>query len=81
MILSKEDLIAKVEHSLNSIRPHLETDGGNIEVVDITEENVVQVRLLGNCDGCPMSAMTMKAGVEQAILNAVPEVAGVEPVN
>ncbi len=81
MILSKEDLKVRVEESLNSIRPHLEIDGGNIEVVEITSENVVKVRLLGNCDGCPMSAMTMKAGVEQAILNAVPEISAVEAIN
>ncbi len=66
-------LLEKVEISLNTIRPYLEADGGNIEVVEI-KDNILKVRLLGNCDGCHLSSMTMKAGVEEAIRRAVPEI-------
>lgn len=70
----------KVEQSLDSIRPYLKTDGGNIEVMEITDDMIVKLRLLGNCEDCPMSEMTMTAGVEEAIKRAVPEIAGVEAV-
>ena len=79
-MLTKELLIQRIEKSLNSIRPHLITDGGNIEVVDVID-NIVQVKLLGACGTCPMSEMTMKAGVELSIINAIPEIQGVETVN
>ena len=74
-------LLEKVEEALNSIRPYLETDGGNLKVLEITDEMVVKVELLGACGACPMSTMTMKAGIEQAIVNAVPEIKAVEAVN
>ncbi len=77
----KSDLFKQVEASLDSIRPHLEADGGNVEVVNITEDHTVQIRWLGNCEGCRMSFMTMKAGVEQAIRTAVPIIKGVIAVN
>ncbi|MEZ4884418.1 MAG: NifU family protein [Chitinophagales bacterium] len=79
--MSKTDLFQRVEDSLNSIRPHLEADGGNVEVVGITEDHTVQIRWLGNCEGCRMSFMTMKAGVEQAIRTAVPIIKEVVAVN
>lgn len=69
-----------MEASINSIRPYLETDGGNIEVIEITDDMIVKLRLLGNCEDCPMSEMTMTAGVEEAIKKAVPEIVGVEAV-
>ncbi len=74
-------LLEKVEEALDSIRPYLETDGGNLRVVEITHDMVVRVELLGACGSCPMSTMTMKAGIEQAIKNAVPEIKKVEAVN
>ena len=77
----KEALIERIEAALNTVRPYLAVDGGNIEVVDITEEMVVQVKWLGNCKSCSMSAMTMRAGIEAAIIGKVPEIAGVEAVN
>jgi Fe-S cluster biogenesis protein NfuA len=73
-------LLQKVEESINSIRPYLQTDGGNIELLEITDDMTVKLRLLGNCDGCPMSEMTMTAGVEETIKRAVPEIARVEAV-
>ena len=63
----------KVEQALNTIRPSLQADGGDIQLVSI-EDDVVKVRLTGACGGCPMSAMTMTQGVERAIKNAVPQV-------
>lgn len=75
------DLLQRVESALDSIRPYLEADGGNVSVEEITPENIVKVRLLGACGSCPMSVMTMKAGIEQAIQRSVPEIAGIEAVN
>ena len=61
------DLFAKVESALDTIRPYLEADGGNVSVEEITSDNIVRLRLLGACGSCPMSIMTLKAGIEQAI--------------
>jgi len=74
-------LLERVEAALNTIRPYLETDGGNVSVEDITSENVVKLKLLGSCGSCPMSIMTLKAGIEEAIKKAVPEITGVEALN
>ncbi len=75
------DLLAQVEAALDSIRPYLETDGGNVSVEEITTDNVVKLKLLGSCGSCPMSIMTLKAGIEQAIKKAVPQITGVEAIN
>ncbi|MBN9295124.1 MAG: NifU family protein [Flavobacteriia bacterium] len=77
---NREELLARIESSLEAIRPHLEADGGNVEVVDFTDEHIVKIRLLGACSDCSMSLMTIRAGIEEAIKRVVPEVAGVEPV-
>jgi Fe-S cluster biogenesis protein NfuA len=76
----QQELRQRVEESLNTLRPYLETDGGNIEVIDITDEMVLKLKLLGNCEDCPMSEMTMTAGVEEAIRRAVPEIQKVEAI-
>ena len=70
----------KVEQSLAKIRPMLTADGGNVELVEVTEDGVVKVRLQGACKGCPMSQMTLKNGIERIILKEVPEVKRVESV-
>ena len=75
------DLLKRVEMALDTIRPYLETDGGNVLIEEITPENIVRLRLLGSCGSCPMSILTLKAGIEQAIKRAVPEITGVEAVN
>ncbi|MEJ7780055.1 MAG: NifU family protein [Daejeonella sp.] len=75
------DLLQRVESALDTIRPYLEADGGNVSVEEITPEMVVRLRLLGSCGSCPMSIMTLKAGIEQAIKRAVPEIEGIEAVN
>lgn len=70
----------KVEIALQSIRPFLQRDGGDVELVEITTDNVVRVRLTGACESCSMSSMTLKAGIEEAVKNAIPEVRSVEAV-
>ena len=77
----KHPLLTRVEHALESIRPFLIADGGNVEILEITTQNVVKVKLVGACSTCPMSSMTLKAGVEDAILKAIPEITGIEAVN
>lgn len=74
-------LLERVEAALNTIRPYLETDGGNVSVEEITPDNVVKLKLLGSCGSCPMSIMTLKAGIEEAIKKAVPEITGVDAIN
>ncbi len=76
----KSDLIKKVENVIDQIRPYLQADGGNIRFHSLTEDNVVMVELLGACGSCPMSQMTLKSGVEQAMKKAIPEIKSVEAV-
>jgi Fe-S cluster biogenesis protein NfuA len=79
--LATSDLIRRVEESLDSIRPYLEADGGNVKVLEVTDTMIVKLELLGACGTCPMSAMTLRAGVEEAIKKAVPEIKGVLAIN
>lgn len=77
----KENLLARVEEALDSIRPYLIADAGNVSILEITDDNVLKIKLLGSCESCPMSIMTLKAGIEQAVKKAVPEITAVEAVN
>ena len=70
----------KVQEALDSIRPFLQADGGDVELVDVSEDGVVFVKLVGACGGCPMSQMTLKAGIEERVREQVPEVKSVEAV-
>jgi Fe-S cluster biogenesis protein NfuA len=70
----------RVEQVLNQIRPALQADGGDVVLVDVTAEGVVQVKLTGACHGCPMAQMTLSQGIEQTLKDAIPEVKGVEAV-
>ena len=79
--LHNDQLIEKIERALDSMRPYLAADGGNVRVLDITDEKTVRLELMGSCGSCPMSAMTFKGGLEEAILRAVPEIKKVEAVN
>jgi Fe-S cluster biogenesis protein NfuA len=74
-------LFERVSQALERVRPYLQSDGGDISLVEITPDNVVKVKLSGACHGCPYSMMTLKAGVEQAILKEVPEIKEVVAVN
>lgn len=75
------DLNTRIEATLEELRPYLKTDGGDIKLVEITEDLVVRVELMGSCADCSMIQMTLKGGVESAIKKAAPEVKGVEAVN
>jgi len=70
----------EVEKAIGQIRPFLQADGGNIELVEVTDDGVVKVRLTGACSGCPMSAYTLKLGVEQKLKEIVPQVKEVQQV-
>ena len=76
-----EALYKRVEEALDSIRPYLEADGGNVEVVEITDDQVLKLELMGACKTCNMSKMTMKAGIEETIKSAVPEIKQIISVN
>jgi len=76
----KHELHDKVVAALNNIRPFLQSDGGDIDLIEITEDLIAKVRLRGACESCKMSASTMKAGVESTIKNFVPEIKSVEAI-
>lgn len=75
------ELIKRVENVIAQIRPYLEADGGNIKFIEVTTDNVVNVELQGACACCPMSLMTLKNGVEEAMKKAIPEIKSVEAIN
>ena len=81
MKLDKAELTIKINASLDQLRPFLHADGGDMELVEITDDGIVMVRLLGACSDCSMSLMTLKAGLEEAVLKVAPEIKGVEAVN
>ncbi len=78
---TRQDYMQKVETALETIRPYLLADGGNIQLVGITDDLVVQVALTGACHGCPMHMQTLKFGVEDALKNAIPEIKAIELIN
>ena len=71
----------KVKNVLEQIRPYLQQDGGDLEFIEITDDNVVNVELQGACGSCPYSLVTLKGGVETAIKKAIPEIKSVEAIN
>jgi len=73
-------LTEKVQQSLNTVRPYLQADGGDVELLRITDDGFVEVKLTGSCISCPMSRMTLRAGVERKLLRDVPEIRRVEQV-
>lgn len=70
----------KVEKALEKIRPHLESDGGNVELVDVTSDGTVKVKLKGACGSCPMAAMTLQHGITRVLKEEVPEIKEVQSV-
>jgi Fe-S cluster biogenesis protein NfuA len=76
-----EDIRKRVESALEKIRPYLVADGGNIDLINITEDYIAEVQLTGACQGCPFSLQTLKAGVEMAIRKEVPEIIEVVDIN
>ncbi len=75
------NLIARVEAALEQIRPYLQADGGNVSLIEITNDKIVKLELHGACKSCSMSMMTMKAGIEESIKRVAPEIKGVEAIN
>jgi Fe-S cluster biogenesis protein NfuA len=75
------EFLAHIEAALDQIRPYLHADGGDVKVLEVTPDMVLKLEMVGACGSCPMSAMTLKAGVEQAILKAIPEIKAVEAIN
>lgn len=80
-VLEGSELNREVEAALDTLRPYLEADGGSVRLLDITAEGVVELELLGACETCPMSSMTLRAGIEQAVKRSVPQITRVEAVN
>ncbi|WP_020598299.1 NifU family protein [Spirosoma panaciterrae] len=80
-VVTNNELITKIERALDSMRPYLAADGGNVKVLEVTDDKTVRLELVGSCGSCPMSSMTFKGGLEEAILRAVPEITKVEAVN
>ena len=78
--MANSELHKRVEEAINQIRPYLEADGGDVLLLEVTDEFVVKLKLLGACKTCSMSMMTLKAGIEETIKRAVPEIRSVEAV-
>jgi Fe-S cluster biogenesis protein NfuA len=76
-----ENLYKRVEDALDSIRPYLAADGGNVEVIEITQDQDLKIEMKGACKTCNMSQMTIKAGIEETIRHAVPEIKNIIAVN
>lgn len=74
-------MFEKVQKALETIRPYLMADGGDVELVNVSDEGIVEVRLTGACSDCPMSQMTLRAGVERALIREIPGIRRVEAVN
>jgi len=70
----------KVEEALSRVRPTLQADGGDVELVEVSEEGIVKVKLTGACGGCPMAQLTLRAGIERVLREQVPEIKAVEAV-
>lgn len=75
------DLIKRVESALEQIRPYLQADGGDVSLVEITDDHIVKLELKGACKSCSMSMMTMKAGIEESIKRVAPEIKSVQAIN
>jgi len=78
--METENMKDKVQAALDKVRPSLQRDGGDVKLIEVTEEGVVKVELTGACQGCPMSQMTLKNGIERFVMSEVPEVKSVEAV-
>ena len=75
------DMKDEVKKALDSIRPYLQADDGDIELVDVTEDGIVKVKLTGACNVCPLSVITLRAGIERSLLRQVPRIKRVESVS
>ena len=79
--MNKEEVLSKVNIGLEKIRPFLNSDGGDVKIVDLTEDGILTLEFLGNCSSCSMSNMTFKSGIEENVLKEAPEVKIVQVTN
>jgi Fe-S cluster biogenesis protein NfuA len=75
------ELNQRIEDTLSQLRPYLEADNGNVRFIEVTDDMIVRLKLEGACSSCSMSSMTLKAGIEQSLIKAIPEIKGVEAVH
>jgi Fe-S cluster biogenesis protein NfuA len=80
MSTNNDGIKERVQKALDEVRPYLQADGGDVEFLNLTDDGIVELKLIGACGHCPMSTMTLRAGVERAILRSVPEVKRVEAI-
>lgn len=78
---NQQALLEEINKALDEVRPHLAVDGGDIEIVEISEDGQLKIKWLGNCQSCSMSGMTLKAGIEQAVKSKVPSISSVVAIN
>jgi Fe-S cluster biogenesis protein NfuA len=78
---SNPEILSRVEEALQQLRPYLQADNGNVSLIDVTDGMIVRLKFHGACSSCSMSAMTLRAGIEQTILRMVPEIKSVEAIN
>lgn len=77
----KNKLLSRINKALDKVRPYLQADGGDISLIDVTDEMIVKVKLTGACYGCPFSMQTLKSGVEQALVKEIPEIKEVQALS
>lgn len=80
-ITDSSSLHDRIEAALETVRPHLRVDGGDVEFVEVTSDMHVKIRWMGMCESCSMSGMTLRAGIQEAIQSKIPEIVGVEAIN
>lgn len=81
MAIQDKEILGKVNAVIDQLRPFLEADGGNMELIEVTDDFIVKVRMIGACSSCSMSPMTLKAGLEENLKIVLPQIKGVEAVN
>jgi Fe-S cluster biogenesis protein NfuA len=79
--MNKNEILERVEEGLEKVRPFLQSDGGDVKIIDLSEEGVLTLEFVGNCSSCSMSNMTFKSGIEENVLSAAPEIKSVEVTN
>jgi len=80
-MMKNNEMEEKIKKTIESVRPFLQADSGDVELVEVTEDGIVKVRLTGACEVCPLSVMTLRAGIERTLLKEVPGIRRVESVN
>ncbi|MBK8424979.1 MAG: NifU family protein [Lewinellaceae bacterium] len=80
-MIDRQQMLDRIEDALSTVRPHLRVDGGDVEFVELTDDMHVKIRWKGMCESCTMSAMTLRAGIQETIRSKIPEIVGVEAIN